>query len=84
MILRFIVLSMKISEGILIVIIKLIVKLIRRTVETGVAQTTLTKKNKCGEDTLLESKSFCINYDSLMLVKRYPRKQSGAPTDMVD
>lgn len=75
---------MKFSMGFLIVIIKLIVKFIWGAVEIWVAQTTLTNMNKCRIDSLLESKSFYINYDSLVLVKKYPCKQSGTLTDMVD
>lgn len=72
---------MKISMGFLIVIIKLIVKFIWGAVEIWVAQTTLTNMNKCRIDSLLESKSFYINYDSLVLVKKYPCKQSGTLTE---
>lgn len=75
---------MKISMGFLIVIIKLIVKFIWGAVEIWVAQTTLTNMNKCRIDSLFESKSFYINYKSLVLVKKYPCKQSGTLTDMVD
>lgn len=72
---------MKFSMGFLIVIIKLIVKFIWGAVEIWVAQTTLTNMNKCRIDSLLESKSFYINYDSLVLVKKYPCKQSGTLTE---